>query len=174
MSSKCNRHQLALSAWIDEESDIDSTKAMFLHFAECENCRSFWRTSAAAEKQLLKEGRISGSATVDARIASIGQQGRLGEVRHGLKGRPNASFLDRTPSRGTALSPKESSGRTSFPYLVAAIMSVLAVSVGFILGWARTWPDNPTNGRELQVIYVSVLPNVMIVGNIPEQVLRAH
>lgn len=174
MNSECDRHQMTLSAWIDHELDIDSTKALFLHLAECENCRSFWRTSAGVEKQLLKDGRISGSAIVDARIASIGEQDRLGERRHRLEARPKDMFQDRSPSRGTAVGPKESSERTSFPYPIAAIVSVLAVSVGFILGLSGSSPDNSSDGHEPQVIYLSVLPNVTVVGNITEQVLEAH
>ncbi|MDP2884807.1 MAG: zf-HC2 domain-containing protein [Ignavibacteria bacterium] len=174
MSSECNRYQMALSAWMDEELDSDSTRALFLHLAECENCRSFWRTSSGVEKQLLKEGRVRGSAIIDARIASIGRQDRLGGNRRGLEGRSNASFQDRSSIGGAVVGPKDLSERRSFPYSIAAIVSVLAVTVGFILGSARPSSGNGTDGREPQVIYVSVLPNITVVGHIAEQVPKVH
>ncbi len=174
MSSECNRYQVALSAWMDEELDSDSTRALFLHLAECENCRSFWRTSASVEKQLLKEERVSGSANADARIESIGREGRLGGNRHWLQSGSNASFQDRSSIGGAVVGPKDLSERRSFPYSIAAIVSALAVTIGFILGSARPSSGNGTDRREPQVIYVSVLPNITVVGHIAQLPLKAH
>jgi len=174
MSSECRRYQMDLSTSLDGELDTEETRALFLHLAECEGCRLFWNAVIRIERELLKEERISGSTSLDARVASIGRSRGPG----GLGGKPEESFLrpqrDRGATRQSAVREKVTEEVKSFPYSLAAITFLLAVALGFILGTVQLWSSSATIEREPRVVYVSVLPDITVVAHPPVQTPKRH
>ncbi|MBM4159944.1 MAG: zf-HC2 domain-containing protein [Ignavibacteria bacterium] len=168
MTGECNRYQMALSASLDGELDTEATRALFFHLAECERCRLFWNSSIRIERELLKEERIRASTALDARVASIGRLGRLGGFGKSLKQSLLRPLLDRAATSPSTLGEKVAQERVSFPYSFAAIVSILAVALGYILGTVQPWLENTMNEREPQVVYVSVLPDITVVGHLTE------
>ncbi len=152
MSSECMRQQLAISEWMDEELGAHEVSAMFLHLAECEECRSFWKNAAAAERKLLESGKVGGSEKLDELIGSIGR---------------TSGMRDRAPERRNGEIRVTSHEQVHFPYPIAAIVAILAISLGFVIGSGLNSGGTAGKG-EPQVIYVSVLPSLTVTGRIGE------
>jgi hypothetical protein len=151
MSDECNQYQTDLSAWLDGELDDGATRALFLHLSGCDICLSFCRSSISVEREFLKVGRVGGSDVLDARVASIG--------------RTSIRSNDRSPDSGKDHGRMMSQDRMQFPYAIAAIIALFALTVGFILGTFGPLSGSAANGRDPQVIYVSMLPTLTIVGH---------
>ena len=163
MSDECSRYQMDSSAFLDGELDAEAARSLFLHLADCKTCRTFWGALIRAERELIREERIGGSPSLDARVASIGGH------RAGLRNRSGRASIGLSRERGSA-----GQERVSFPYSFAAIASLLAVSLGFILGTAPLWMGSTTNQGEPRIEYVSVLPGLTVVGHPAEQGVKVH
>lgn len=175
MTSECNRYELAISAYMDGESANEETRSLFFHLAECESCRLFWTTSIKVEREALREKGIVASGNLDERVASIVQGDQLGIIageleksrelsRESFRNRPS-----RKPSRPWATVTQNTK---PLSYSLAAIVSLLVLVLGIILGTLQPWSRSALERTEPQVVYVSILPSVTILGHLYE--LNSH
>ena len=163
MTNECNAYEMALSAFVDGELSNEEIRPLFLHLADCENCRRFWRTLTRVERKTLQERAIVPSMDLDERVASIGIENQP----ESMHGREN----DRTPHKDVS---KVSSGlasmipRRSIPRYAAVIFALLSCLLGVILGTLQPWSDNFPDRADAQIVYVSILPNITVLGHVNE------
>lgn len=159
MDGVCDHIELAVSAYWDGELPTAEVRPMFLHLAECERCCAFLEILKLAERRMLSRERPAASDVLDQRIGMIATE-PAAEVEHGSE----ASGAHRTrmnPHKSRWAFSMDPRGVTT---RVLTASSLLAAGVGFVLGVTQPWSAVAPPDPEPQIVYVSVLPSVSVIG----------
>lgn len=164
MTNECNAYEMALSAFVDGELSNEEIRPLFLHLADCENCRRFWRTSTRVERKTLQERVIVPSRDLDERVASIGIENQPESMHGRQKHRPPHKVVSKISRVVASMIPK----KKSIPRYAAVIFALLSCLLGAILGTLQPWSGNFPEKAEAQIVYVSILPNITVLGHVNE------
>jgi len=163
MAGECVQFELAVSAYLDGELPRGEVRTLFLHLADCEQCRAFMDTMRAVERRVLKEERIGATKRLDQRVASI----RPPDIMK-VGGEPEPPLALRSVKREHIHSRAFSPDRRRVSYTSLAVKSLLAAAIGCILGVMQPWSYVGASNREPQIVYVSVLPSMTVIGHVNE------
>lgn len=161
MTVECSGFEVAVSAYLDKELPDVEVRSLFLHLADCKQCRAFLDAARVAEAQALRGKRMTASKRLDDRVASIrpsdaieiDDKQRLPDLLRSLSG----GRRQRTAYRLSGVQAFRSS---------LALRSLLAATVGLLLGLMQPWSYISTSSSEPQIVYVSVLPSLTVLGHV--------
>ena len=163
MNNECNQFEKEASAYLDEELPILEIRPLFLHLADCAQCRAFVDSIRIVERRALLEGRIVPTSSLSARIESIRSEGSMR-----LDRRPDAPFAPRSIKREQMLARRLTPGGIRVSIVSLGVKSTLVALVGFILGVMHPWSYVLPSFTEPQMVYVSMLPDITVLGHVDE------
>ena len=164
MTVECPGFEVAVSAYLDKELPDVETRSLFLHLADCKQCRAFLEVARVAEAQALRGERMTASKRLDDRVASIRASDAVKIDDKRLR-----SDLQHSLSSDRRQGPAYRSGGVRVFRASLALRSLLAGAVGLLLGLVQPWSYISTSSSEPQIVYVSVLPSLTVLGNVNEQ-----
>lgn len=164
MTNECNAYEMALSAFMDDELSDEEIRPLFLHLADCENCRRFWKTSTRVERKTLQERATVPSRDLDERVASIGIENQPESMHGRQKDRPPHNVVSKVSGGGASMFPK----KKLIPLNAAVSFALLSCLLGAILGTLQPWFGNFPDRADAQIVYVSILPNITVLGHVNE------
>ena len=163
MDSECGRFESAVSAYLDGELPRVEVQSLFLHLADCEQCRAFMDTIRAVERRALAEERIVATKRLDQRVASI----RPTDIMK-VDGEPVPPLAPRSVKREHIHSRAFPLNRRRVSYTSLAVKSLLAATIGCILGVMQPWSYVVAMNTQPQIVYVSMLPSMTVLGHLNE------
>ena len=140
--------RMLISQYIDAELDLALEAGLFTHITECASCREFMRHALRLRADLGKEP-ITGPEIAKQKTAagerSGGRSWITGIIRHHLETRLSLSY--------------------GLSVLIAGTVMVL----GILIGTMQQISSNTSEPAGRERIYVSVLPDVTVVGHMHNQ-----
>jgi anti-sigma factor RsiW len=161
MIGTCDQTERAISSYWDRELPPTDVRPMLLHLADCERCRAFLEGLRDTERRIVRQERTFASSALDERIASIG-------VEAAITGAPRSE----RPLNHRS-SPVDPRGRRRFSFRDSGLSarflaagSVSAAVVGFVFGMTQPWSMGAPPDQRPQIVYVTVLPSIAVVGDV--------
>ena len=137
--------RIKISQYIDCELREKEDSALFHHLAGCDQCRGFLRSALRLRADLLDASAVSFPS-----VENQFEQGRQLGVFQVVK------------RRLIALTEK----KMTLSYPMAVMAAFLLILLGSVMTLTRaSWPDRPPADHQ-EVIYLSSIPEVRIVGHI--------
>jgi anti-sigma factor RsiW len=163
MSSECDQFEKAVSTYQDGELPRVEIRTLFLHLADCEKCRAFWDTIRNVERRALKEERIVASGSLDERVVSIRRMHKAM-----VDGKAEPPLPVRSVRREQIHAAAYPADRRQVFNASFAVSSLFAAVLGLILGVVQPWSYVVAPNSEPQIVYVSMLPNMTVLGHLNE------
>ena len=152
---ECRHFQIEISSYYDGESGSDEKRDLFLHLAQCDDCRMFWENLHRLELRLAGSRSIAIPQRLTSRIASIPQSRTREEV---------SPFLNNVKRNIVGLWTR----RFSIPLPIIAFVVLVSIGAWLVSLASKETAFVPTD----EVIYYSTLPAVQVIGYYPPAALE--
>jgi predicted anti-sigma-YlaC factor YlaD len=153
MKKNCVDCQIIISASFDGEAEPSEKQRMFRHLTDCDDCRQFWDSVEDVKLLSVSQQRMIASPMLDSRIMSVSESARQLSTR---------IFEAETIFRKWQT-------RFSLSYGFAAFVLIAAFAIGSLVTSIQHTFSDRSNISDSEKIYVSVLPNVLVIGHSQDQ-----
>jgi anti-sigma factor RsiW len=153
MKKNCVGFQIIISASFDGEAEPNEKQRMFRHLTDCDDCRQFWDSVVGVKLLSVSQQRMIASPTLDSRIMSVSESAR--------------QLSTKIFEAGTIFRNWQT--RFSLSYGFATFVLIAAFAIGSLVTSIQHTFSDRSNISDSEKIYVSVLPNVLVIGHSQDQ-----
>lgn len=160
MRTECATFEITISAYLDGESTEQEKQGVFLHLAECGDCRSFLESLVNMKVDSARERKAVLSPALDAQILRISRQAQPAKAVTSFQ--PRAGKLD-------ALALLRRLRETKIPLSFAAAALIILMAGTFALSsyWMHSQLGAETPKE--RDVYIHMLPAVEVEPHVVRQ-----